>query len=112
MKVDVVSIPRDEGFGLTIVAAVANAADGTPLDGLAASNFEVVAIQGPSGWAEADQLHISSGLFEPLTGVYAFAVDKAGKKVPSGRYTLAVVVKGSKGSSPVHGQTLATASIT
>ena len=56
--------------------------------------------------------HKDTAAFEALLAPDYYEVDKAGKKVPSGRYTLAVVVKGSKGSSPVHGQTLATVGIT
>ena len=112
MKVDVVAVPRDESFGLTVVASVVNATDGTPLNGLTASNFDVVVIQGPSGWSVGDSLHISSGLFEPAGGVYAFAVEAHGQKVAAGAYTLAIIVKGKSGSTALHGQTLATVRVT
>ena len=108
MKVDIVAIPRDEGFGLTIVVSVANATDGSPLDGLLDSNFAVYVIQGPSGWSVGDHLKLTSGVFEPTIGVFAFAVDNNGTKVAPGSYTLAVFVKGFKGWAPLHGQTLAT----
>ena len=107
MKVDVVAIPRDEGFGLTVVVAAANATDGSPLDGLTASNFAVYVIQGPTGWSVGDQLKAAEP-FEPTIGVYAFAVDNHGTKVAPGSYTLAVFAKGFKGWAPLHGQTLAT----
>src|SRR5690348_7102289 len=112
MKVDIVAKTRDEGFGLTIVVSVTHAVDGTPLDGLDASNFDVAVIQSPSGWAVGDTLKISSGLFEPAPGVYAFAVETSGgSKVPAGGYTLAIITQGYKGWAQVHGQTLATASV-
>jgi hypothetical protein len=111
MKVDVLAIPRDEGFGMTLVVSTVNAADGTPLDGLAASNFQVTVIQGPSGWSVGEGLKIDSGLFESVPGVYAFAITEGSSKIKPGSYTLAVAMKGTKGRTAFHGQTLATATM-
>jgi hypothetical protein len=109
MKVDVLAVPRDEGFGMTLVVSAVNAADGAPLDGLSASNFRVTVIQGPSGWAGGEVLKIDSGIFAPSPGVYAFAVGEGNSKLKPGSYTLAVAVTGSQGGTALHGQTLATA---
>jgi hypothetical protein len=111
MKVDVLAIPRDEGFGMTLVVSTVNAADGTPLEGLSASNFQVTVIQGPSGWAVGEVLKIDSGVYVPSSGVYAFDVAEAKSKLKPGSYTFAIAVKGTKGRTTLYGQTLAAATM-
>jgi hypothetical protein len=111
VKIELEAIPRDYGFGLTIVVSAINSVDGAPVDGLTKSNFKVTAIQKPSGWSSGEVLKISSGVGEPSPGVYTFSLKSGTKKVPAGNYTLAVAVKGYKGWAPLFGQTLAVATM-
>ena len=111
MKVDVVAIPRDYGFGMTIVVSVISATTGVPVLGLDKQHFRTAIIQGPSGWSVGDVLTITSGIFQPAEGVYAFSVgeNSLGKaeKLKPGSYTLSVTVLGSLGRTTYRGQTLA-----
>jgi hypothetical protein len=74
MKIELEAIPKDYGFGLTIVVSAVNSADGVPVDALTKNNFTVTVIQGPSGWSIGDVLKISSGISMPSPGVYTFSL--------------------------------------
>lgn len=113
MKADLVAVARDYGFGsLTIVVSVVNATDGTPITDVGERNFDIRAVQTPSGWATNDVLKIKSGIHNPTGGVYVFSAGNSGnKKLAAGPYTLVITLTGARGRPQVNGQTLAAATI-
>jgi len=108
VKVDLKAVVQDYGFGsLTVVVSVVNGADGTPIPDLSETNFSIMAVQSPSGWATSDLLKIKSGLNTPTEGVYVFSVGPSGnKKLAAGPYTIVITLVGSKGWAPLKGQTV------
>lgn len=98
---------RDYGFGVTVSVLATDRATGFVVDGLAASNFVVSAVQSPVGWAHDHALTISSGI-ATSAGVHHFSVERQGRKLASGPWTLKVAVRGAHGGRQLTGAALAT----
>jgi hypothetical protein len=97
---------RDYGFGVTVSVLAVDRATGFVVDGLDAANFLVTAVQSPSGWAHEHALTISSGIFNSA-GVHQFSVERQGKKLADGPWTLKVAVRGAHGGKQLVGAALA-----
>lgn len=104
LELDVVL--RDYGFGVTVSVLAIDRASGFLVDGLGASNFVVTAVQSPAGWAHDNPLAISSGI-ATSAGVHQFSVERQGKKLASGPWTLKVAVRGAHGGKQLTGAALA-----
>lgn len=96
---------RDYGFGVTVSVLATDRASGLVVDGLDASNFAVAAVQSPTGWAHDRALTISSGV-SVNAGVHQFSVERDGKKLAAGPWTLCVAVRGAHQGSLLAGAAL------
>lgn len=96
---------RDYGFGVTVSVLAIDRASGLVVDGLDASNFAVVAVQSPAGWAHDRALTIPSGV-SVNAGVHQFSVERDGKKLAAGPWTMRVAVRGAHQGSLLAGAAL------
>lgn len=97
---------RDFGFGVTVSVLATDRASGLVVDGLDESNFAVTAVQSPTGWAQSRALALSSGVSRNA-GVHQFSVERDGKKLAVGPWTLRVAVRGTHEGKVLAGAALA-----